>query len=126
MKEKLTAKQSNRLFELGVKTNFASGIEMVEKCDAGCRTVPVFTLADLFDLLPKEIKVEVLDVGYEIKVTAYLHISLYNGNSLASYHFVFDEKEWSTHHVEGSELVDTLYELVIWCIESGHLKTQQI
>lgn len=115
MKTKLTKEQSTHLIELGVPYTKAGGRD-VEYTDHIPRRLPIFTIIDLLEILPKEIDISKFymirrdgewDVGY----------CYYNGDELYPFHDLdFD----SFKHKE--ELIDALYELTVWSIENGHLK----
>lgn len=103
MKTQLTKEQSAHLINLGVPKEKAS------EFDHDCR-VDVFSLTDLLEILPKEIEYQ--DLKYQIRIE-------------------WDE-EWYADYVEdgysgvitakAEELIDALYELCVWCLESKYLK----
>lgn len=136
MKTKLTIEQSQRLIELGVSPDKASLVRLdfngtyacvsgeesdrVRKCVNGEYYVEesrIFTLSDLLSMLPKEIIADTImgkdwpcalamrwDENRHLWVTTYetLPRPLDVGNA--------------------SELIDALYELLIWCINEKYMK----
>ena len=142
MKTTLTIEESARLIELGVDAKLAStrcldfngtfayisGEEadwVKDRINEHYYTENpiVFSLSDLLSILPKEIEGNVLDLlatGYN-KETESL------------------EKGWSATYIDkqcipsfgkdaifsAPELIDSLYQLAIWCLETGHLKTEK-
>ena len=108
MKTKLTTEQSKHLIELGVPEEKATRVEFY----GAYKTNPIFTLTDLLDILPKEIEPK--------NGNACLEIQMFNDTCCVSY-------EYTGHggckaYFDADELIDALYELVVWCIENSHLK----
>lgn len=129
MKTKLTPEQSQRLIELGVDTSKASGEKVfvdihpeVLKGNAEYARpwgfIPTFDLSDILSLLPKEIH------DTEIYVKLYLTIETdYNNTWLAAYReYCGGEIVMEIGEKVAPELIDALYELLIWCITNKHLK----
>ena len=123
MKTQLTIEESAKLIELGVDAKLASkhtfGVQIptdipnvYRKVDGG---EPIFTLADLFSILPKEIdgyhlSIEASNKGYDVDYELWDSIedrTFFMGSSFAP------------------ELIDSLNQLVIYCLENGHLKTEK-
>ena len=124
MKNNLTPDQSKRLIELGVDPSKASKSCIVCKepylgaPNRFCNDVkvPIFNLADVISLLPRIIKygnrvcrlkfqaiVSIHDGLSEVWQACYTHTS-------------------SKTNKEAPELIDALYELLIWCIKNKYLK----
>lgn len=112
MKTQLTASESAKLIELGVSPERASERNSSVAYGNGARgimkspEIPVFTLADLIDILPKEINREHLEIGTDDGEW----YAEYNNTTLpSSYSFA-------------PELIDALYSLLLWCLEKGYVK----
>lgn len=122
MKTKLTPEQSQRLIELGVDPSKASEVKEFddELSQWTHRGNPIFTLSDIISLLPKEIdgypllifskrffeETDEVDEGWTV---------LYTNNDLTA---AFGDKGiYST-----TELIDALFELLVWCVTNKHLK----
>ena len=111
MKTQLTASESAKLIELGVSPGKANGLWL-----PGTDAIIPFALADILDILPKE-----------IKRNAY---SNYTFNILADNHYWDVEyRYWGGDHAddtlalfESEELIDALYSLLVWCLEKGYVK----
>lgn len=74
--------------------------------------MPIFTLADLLELLPKELMID--------GVTYYLNI-LCMETWVANYiNAVGDDYVTGILH-STTELIDALYELLLWTIDNGHI-----
>lgn len=99
MKTKLTLEQSARLIELGVPQSNASGIETYRPCEGR----PIFTLADMLELLPKTLNDECC-----LNIYTYGHdwIAYYGGHKTK----------------RAPELIDALNELLVWCIDNKHIE----
>lgn len=118
MKSQLTPEESQRLIELGVDPAKASESRIVCKepylgaPNRFCNdvNVPIFTLTDILSLLPREI---------EIGGIMTLNIKWVYSAWFASY---IDEDGSTTNGFYGIELIDALYELLVWCITNKHLK----
>ena len=117
MKTQLTIDQSSRLIELGVDKEKASEYSSYMKTSASCRGIiqvptynPIFTLADILSLLPKEIT--------HNGVTENLTIIVAPDKATVSYPF-YDSNDAT---FTAPELIDALYELLIWTVENGYLK----
>lgn len=134
MKQCLDIEQMQHLQELGMDTSNASAeyYRMSKKMDwflvFGCRSkeelqdteesIPAYTLHDVLDALPKEIRYEnkrcwlLIDLVDE-------KIEYYNENAVDKYHSVHSEFYTS------SSLIDAAYELLVWCIEQGYIETNK-
>lgn len=116
MKSKLTPEQSQRLVELGVdpcraseKARVYETIDTHHRWESG---VPIFALSDILSLLPKEIRNEELEVK--------LVIEGLDDHWRASYVFIgsFDVRQY----YDAPELIDALFELLVWCITNKHIE----
>ena len=120
MKTELTREQSAHLIELGVRADKASkSIGYDTPCE-GVKglykrgdKVFVFTLADVVKLLPKEIYSEEQEISY------YLTMSVSTFNSSVSYRHQCYTKGFGPTKI-ATELIDALYELLIWTIKNKH------
>ena len=130
MRNLLTAEESAKLIELGVSPERASEIcidfngagryayvcgeeaQLVRYCVNGhfyveeCR---IFTLADILDILPKEIE----DYHLSIESFKETHYVAYIRDS---------NDDYLIPHKDAPELIDALYSLLLWCLEKGHVK----
>ena len=128
-KQALSIEQMNHLRKLGLDTRDASfcwsvrtGLpnlllpyndEVFERC-AVTRTMPAYTLQDLLDKLPELIDME--DYVY------WLYIDMSIGNM---YYERYDcELLKVVRANNGKSLLDAAYELLVWCIEEGYVKTE--
>lgn len=77
---------------------------------------PIFTIADILDILPKEFNVS----GTSVRLHMYNHPAeywiasyvTYDGGTLTYQNPCSAEKE----------LIDALYSLLVWCLEKGYVK----
>ena len=128
-KQALSIEQMNHLRELGLDTRDASfcwsirtGLpnllipyndEVFERC-AVTMTMPAYTLQDLLDKLPDGIDME--DYVY------WLYIDMSIGSI---YYESYDCGILKVIHANDSKtLLDAAYELLVWCIEEGYVKTK--
>lgn len=134
MKTKLTPEQSNRLIELGVDPSKASCEQYVDtgKIKNGIelppQPKPVFKLTDILAILPKELTKE-LD-GEIVRFQLYLYI--YEGKWCVGYgenererpkDRLFDDSPWlNLTWIWRPELIDALFELLVWCITNKHVE----
>ena len=70
---------------------------------------PVFTLADILDILPKEIEDYHLSIE-SFKETHYVTYIRDNND------------DYLIPHKDAPELIDALYLLLVWCLEKGYVK----
>lgn len=123
MKTQLTAEESAKLIELGVSPERASERNSSVAYGNGARGImkvpetPIFTLADILDILPKKITfghrtncrlkmqpiISSKDRISEVWQACYLHTSL-------------------KANAEAPELIDALYSLLLWRLEKGCVK----
>lgn len=132
MKDRLTAEQSNRFIELGVDPSKASMCQIQHSADGetvyrivehdeycyemSClHPKPIFTLSDVLTLLPKEIYSEERDIFYKLNITM--------GNSSSDvYYRHYGYVKGFGPMKSAPELIDCLYELLIWCITNKHIE----
>lgn len=122
MKTRLTVEQSAKLIELGVSPERASERESSVVYGNGARGImkvpkmPIFTLADILDILPKTQDVR----GESARLQVYNHPAGYwvvsyatcDGGTLT----------YQTPCFSAPELIDALYSLLVWCLEKGYVK----
>lgn len=81
-------------------------------------TIPACTLQDILDMLPAEINVErrrywlCIDMADE-RMFYFTDDFQMLGASL-----------WNTYFRDGKTLLDAAYEMLVWCIEKGYVKTE--
>ncbi|MDE7464981.1 MAG: hypothetical protein K2M59_03780 [Muribaculaceae bacterium] len=116
MKTELTIEESARLIELGVDAKLASKCQNTKTSEN-----PVFDLSDLLSILPKEITTSETIMGDDF--TSDIEINWYSNVRL-----------WKCGYTClplpvdvgcAPELIDALYQLLIWAIEQGYLKTEK-
>ena len=132
MKTKLTIEESARLIELGVDAKLASKCQVQHEADfeveyrivphdefcyemASLNPQPIFDLSDLLSILPKEIKQE----------DRHPMTVVYYWNSTKKEWIAYYDYVENTIMASASELIDSLNQLAIWCLENGHLKTER-
>jgi hypothetical protein len=122
MKTQLTASESAKLIELGVSPERASERNSSVAYGNGARgimkspEIPIFTLADILDILPKEINA----FGIPARLHMYNHPAEYWIVSYVTY-----DGGTLTYHNPCSaekELIDALYSLLVWRLEKGYVK----
>lgn len=118
MKTTLTIKQSAELIRRGVSEGIVTTrIPKVNGRGFIVEYSPIFTLTDLLSLLPK-----VINNG-----NFYLDFSYGYGDWTASY-ILWDDCDEGTYirdtqgEKTAKELVDALYELLLWCLYNNHVK----
>lgn len=118
MKDRLTPEQSKRLIELGVNPNKARKREIIHDPNPKKEYIAtIFTLTDILLLLPKEIKHKGDPYGLDINWDDSWSASYFN-----AVNFVIPNKEGSIAFKQAPELIDALFELLVWCITNKHLK----
>ena len=81
--------------------------------------IPAYTLQDILDKLPEEINVErrrywlCIDMADE-RMFYFTDDFQMPGASL-----------WNTYFRDGKTLLDAAYEMLVWCIEKGYVKTER-
>ena len=120
MKTQLTAEESAKLIELGVSPERASMCESSAAYGNGARGImkvpekSIFTLADILDMLPKEIK--------HNGCTYKLNIDYPPIGMVAARYNTEDDDLDSLKGYLCEELIDALYSLLVWCLEKGYVK----
>lgn len=106
MKTQLATSESAKLIELGVSRSKANGIWLPYVTE-----VQPFTLIDILDILPKEVKIhrdgDNLSMIYHC---GQWHVGYSNC------------AEYCNHTKVAPELIDALYSLLVWCLEKGYVK----
>lgn len=138
-KSQLTAEQSAHLISLGVSADKASYNSCATAAGSAVRTPtrPIFTLVDLFSLLPEEIKGGLLsdpeedDDTVHIEVEGKVHtleISPCDGDWYCGYYFWEYDEKTCRNYIDSyvlpcynDELIDALYELLCKIIEHNLL-----
>lgn len=105
MKPQLTREESQHLIDLGIPEEKAS----VRHIELTLEEYRVFNLTDLLEILPKEI-----DNHHSLNIC-------YIRNQWWSEYISYITEE-AIVQKEGIELIDSLYELCVWCLESKYLK----
>lgn len=128
MKTTLTIEQSAELINRGVSVNRAHETKVYDDPISQWpnKWYPIFTLADLFSLLPKEIDVDFSNADGSIDTEdCYLCTQWCINCDYVNNH------QWSVFYTHGfqvvgdscaKELIDALYKCLIWAIDNGHVK----
>lgn len=111
MKTQLTAEESAKLIELGVSPGKANGLWL-----PGTDAIIPFALADILDILPREIRHN--GCTYKLNID-YPPI----GMVAARYNSEDDDLD-SLKGYLCEELIDALYSLLLWCLEKGYVKQE--
>ncbi len=123
MRNLLTAEESAKLIELGVSPERASArtfdlkdVNNLGKPLERRELSPVFTLADILDILPKGICHEGLWI--KLRITTWIDEPWFAGyqNQVGVY-VTPNEAPFSA-----PELIDALYSLLVWCLEKEYVK----
>lgn len=145
MKTHLTIKESAKLIELDVDAKMASMVSWKQTEDWQRKSVlpnkehltmkpfrpmvmgferfdckDIFTLTDILSILPKEIEYNGLTYGLNMWVDKGIWYLEY----VAEIRF----NQWdtlTTDNFEYPELIDSLYQLLIWVIENGHYNPEK-
>lgn len=124
MKTNLTPEQSDRLIELGVDPCKASESRIVCKepylgaPNRFCNDVkvPFFTFSDILSLLPRIIK-----YGNRVcRLKFQAIVSIHDGLSEV-WQACYTHTSCKTNK-EAPELIDALFELLVWCITNKHIE----
>ena len=119
MKTALNPEQSATLIAKGISADKASEIKEYddEVSQWTHRGTPIFTLADILGLLPKEIERDTINCGLDIyysPIGSYFWRASYLTYSYSEIQYVAVEKN-------EEELIDALYSLLCWVIDNGHI-----
>lgn len=135
MKQTLTIEQMQHLQELGLDTSNAYLAWVMNPEDEapvmafnrnriwfeGDRLVPAYTLADIIEMLPKQI--EDRD-GYQSYIVIY-HDGKMWVVSYSSEDEEYSEMGYQYHYESGIELIDAAYEMLCWCLENKYIETKE-
>lgn len=115
MKTTLTHEQSATLIAKGISADKASYDSCAIEVGSAARTPaqPIFTLADILSLLPKELKYDSLGRPY------ILHIEIEKDRAIAAYRRGWDSVVGADKR--RPELIDALYSLLCWVIDKGYI-----
>lgn len=127
-KQVLSVEQTKHLQELGLDTSDGSMCFEWNESDSDNMVVTspdadtnydyyheTYTLQDILDKLPKRIETE----DYEFELYIYYHE---NGVSV----FYDDGDITQLAFFSKPTLLESAYEMLCWCIENGHIKTNQL
>lgn len=116
MKTELTIEQSARLAELGVDPKMASGLTIFDDPVSQWthRGKLIFTLTDLLAILPKEIDTNLGTITLSIIAS---DLSDGGNNWTACYIDKDIVAPFEITVFAAPELIDALYQLLIWCLE---------
>lgn len=117
MKTKLTIEQSQRLIELGVDPSKASEVKEFddELSQWTHRGSPIFTLTDILSLLPTEIMIH--------RNGDTLGMIYHCGQWRAGYSH---EAIYCDHTKVAPELIDALFELLVWVLQNHPDKIKKL
>lgn len=123
MKTTLTVEESQRLIELGVDPKMAREWEIVDTTDENdpnsfldYEEYPIFSLTNLLSILPKEIEDSNLDIiSTQVDIKNHKKVSGW----IATYIDSHNDLAFGDESVfQSPELIDALYQLLIWCLEN--------
>ena len=118
----LSIEQINKLKELGVDvkpkgmclmyTSDSSNNYYLKYGESTCEDdVAAFSLHDIIELLPKEIDGAYLSLGFD-----YCSIE---------YYYIYEERiSWKSIYFNIAGIIDAAYDMLLWVIENGYLKTK--
>lgn len=110
MKTRLTVDESKELIVLGINSELASDSIIIYPDDEefSQELVPIFTLQDLVEIVPKVIDDYHLEMAF-CDPAWQVHYELYYG--------------WKKLTLARNiELIDALFDIVKWCIKEGYIK----
>lgn len=116
MKTELTIEESAKLIERGIPEEKASKAHGMFDSNWKSINHPIFTLADLLGLLPKEIVVDTImcenyhspiDIGWE--------------PDSQKWHIGYSLVPRPVDVGVAPELIDALYTTILWAIDNGHI-----
>jgi len=124
----LSIEQMNRLKELGVDVTPKEECLMYSSVGSDdykliygqsvCEDdMKAFTLQDVIELLPAEI--ETIESNYYLTITKYFY------NSYVVCYFIENQDDsYSFIYFECETILDAAYQMLLWVIENGYLKTK--
>lgn len=121
MKTELTIEESARLIELGVDAKLASHDKVVFDKNDKPYSHPIYDLTDILSILPKEITTSETIMGDDF--TSDIGINWYSNVRLWKCGYTCLPLPYNVGIAP--ELIDALYQLLIWCLENGYLKTEK-
>lgn len=117
MKTTLTIEQSAELIKRGVSAERATRVPLCATSQDEPRwSEPIFTLADLLSLLPKEINRQTL---------GFWSLNIIADNFFWDVSYAYPTLDGGNDNLvlfEDRELIDTLYQLLLWAIDHNHVK----
>ena len=114
MKQELTLEQSKMLVERGVfYTRWSYD-------DCG-RRIPRFNVCDLLEQLPQQVEV----VRNNVKTKARLHIIGCDSCWKVSYSYYHKGSLFNCCCYNNEEVIDGLYNALLWVVEKGYLETEE-
>ena len=121
MKTILTVEESQRLIALGVDPKLASESIWSMAIGKGVRGItklpspqPIFNIADILSILPKEIKIH--------RDGDNLSMIYHCGKWRVGY---TNCAEYCNHTKVAPELIDALYQLLVWLLENKNIKLKE-
>ena len=126
MKTKLSIEESARLIELGVDAKLASkhtlGVQTPTDFPNVYRMVdggePIFTLADLLSILPKDI------IADEQKSDNHIYVCPLSMRWDVK-NMIWEARYEYMEYFTAPELIDALNQLLIWCMENHYISTEK-
>lgn len=114
MRTTLTIEQSQKFCSLGLSSYFPDNIAISTGQGEGWREIYYirFCLTDLLAILPKDLGND----GYDT-----LCIETQSNGNNYFWRVYYSEHDADTNFCE-DELIDALFELVVWCVENGFIK----
>lgn len=129
MKTVLTIEESQRLIDLGVDPKLASREGYVESgktlngIELPPELKPCFSLADILSILPKEIEDSNLDIiSTQVDIKNHKKVSGWMATYIGSHN---DLTFTDGLVFQAPELIDALYQLLIWCIDNKHINLKE-
>lgn len=133
-KQCLGVQQMQHLQEMGLKLDYDTLHKYVKFEDTdwllkpssdlniigvSCKYIPAYTLQDMLDILPKEIKPN--NTRYFLRIDLADECIYYYYDNC---NFVEQRKKVIGYDGIG-ELIDAAYEMLVWCIEQGYVETNK-
>ena len=123
MKTTLTIEESAKLIELGVDAKLASEevATTIYEQEYNDPRHPIFTLTDILSILPKEITTSETIIGDDFTSALYIEWDCILKKWNCGYYMLPRPVDVGV----APELIDALYQLLIWVIENGHLNKEK-